>query len=60
MTDKIETPKSTRDANPASDTLNEAIGVLTRREVEARVLAPVIECLGDEFGRDKGLTRILP
>ncbi len=60
MTDKNETPKSTRDANSAPDTLNEAIGVLTRREVEARILAPVIEALGDEFGRDKGLTRILP
>jgi hypothetical protein len=40
MTDKNDNPKSTRDANPAPDTLNEAIGVLTRREVEARILAP--------------------
>lgn len=32
------------------DTLNE-IGVLKRREIEARILAPVIEALGAEFGR---------
>jgi hypothetical protein len=35
------------------DRLNEAIGVLTRREAEARILAPVIEALGNEFGRDR-------
>ncbi|HEX7127569.1 MAG TPA: L-2-amino-thiazoline-4-carboxylic acid hydrolase [Thermodesulfobacteriota bacterium] len=35
------------------DTLNERIGVLTRREVEARILAPVIEALGAEFGRER-------
>ncbi len=39
--------------NPLPDTLNENIGVLTRREVEARILAPVIDALGNEFGRDK-------
>jgi predicted RNase H-like nuclease len=33
------------------DTLNARIGVLTRREVEARMLAPLIEALGAEFGR---------
>lgn len=41
-------------AAPASlppDTLNARIGVLTRREVEARMLAPLIEALGAEFGR---------
>ena len=37
------------------DTLNEAIGVLTRREVEARILAPVLDALCDEFGREKVL-----
>jgi len=37
------------------DHLNEAIGVLTRREVEARLVAPLIEALGTEFGRDKVL-----
>jgi len=34
------------------DTLNE-IGVLRRREIEARVLGPVIEALGKEFGRER-------
>jgi hypothetical protein len=34
------------------DTLNE-IGVLNRREIEARILMPVLEALGGEFGRDK-------
>jgi L-2-amino-thiazoline-4-carboxylic acid hydrolase len=33
------------------DRLN-AIGVLTRREIEARILAPVIDALGQRFGRD--------
>jgi len=42
-----------RTANPMPDTLNETIGVLTRREVEARILAPVIDALGNEFGREK-------
>lgn len=35
------------------DTLNARIGVLTRREVEARILAPLIEALGAEFGRER-------
>jgi hypothetical protein len=39
--------------NPIPDTLNETIGVLTRREVEARILAPVVDALGYEFGRQK-------
>jgi hypothetical protein len=34
------------------DKLNE-IGVLTRREIEARVLAPVLEALGEEFGAER-------
>jgi hypothetical protein len=34
------------------DTLNE-IGVLKRREIEARVLLPVVEALAKEFGRDR-------
>ena len=34
------------------DTLNE-IGVLRRREIEARILMPVLERLGAEFGRDR-------
>ncbi len=34
------------------DTLTQKIGVLTRREVEARILAPVIEALAAVFGRE--------
>ena len=30
-----------------------AVGVLTRREIEARILAPVIDALGERFGRDE-------
>jgi hypothetical protein len=39
---------------PLSDTdrLN-AVGVLTRREIEARILAPVVDALGERFGRDE-------
>ncbi len=32
------------------DTLNE-VGVLKRREIEARILIPVLEALGQEFAR---------
>ena len=39
---------------PADD-LNAKLGVLTRREVEARILIPVINALGDAFGRDEVL-----
>lgn len=35
------------------DTLTQKIGVLTRREVEARILSPVIEALGHAFGKDE-------
>lgn len=42
--------KERQDTPP--DTLNARIGVLTRREVEARLLAPLIDELGAEFGRD--------
>lgn len=34
------------------DTLNE-IGVLKRREIEARILMPVLSALGEEFGRER-------
>ncbi len=40
-------------AQPLPDTLNARIGVLTRREVEARILAPLVDVLGSEFGRDR-------
>jgi hypothetical protein len=36
------------------DTLNE-IGVLRRREIEARILMPVLERLGAEFGEERVL-----
>lgn len=36
------------------DHLNE-IGVLTRREIEARILIPVLDALGDELGRERVL-----
>jgi len=49
-----------RDRSPAEkimpeDDLNAKLGVLTRREVEARILIPLINALGDAFGRDKVL-----
>jgi hypothetical protein len=34
--------------------LNE-VGVLKRREIEARILAPLVEALGSEFGRERVL-----
>ncbi len=34
------------------DTLND-VGVLNRREIEARILAPIIDRLGDEFGQER-------
>ena len=34
------------------DELNALIGVLTRREVEARVLAPILDALSETFGRE--------
>jgi len=37
------------------DDLNARIGVLARREVEARILAPVIDALSNKFDRDKVL-----
>lgn len=40
-------------ASPPPDTLNARIGVLNRREVEARLLAPLIEALGERFGRQE-------
>ena len=40
-------------APPPPDTLNARIGVLNRREVEARILAPVIEALGEVFDREQ-------
>ncbi len=56
MPEKGERQASTgHQPKPAAseDRLNERIGVLTRREAEARILAPLIEALGREFGRDR-------
>jgi hypothetical protein len=39
-------------SSPLPDTLTQRIGVLVRRETEARILAPVIATLADAFGRD--------
>ena len=44
-------PQSAPSARP--DDLNARIGVLTRREVEARLLGPLIDALGAEFGRER-------
>jgi hypothetical protein len=38
-------------AHPAGEDRLNAVGVLVRREIEARILAPVIDALGREFGR---------
>jgi hypothetical protein len=37
------------------DTLTQRIGVLNRREVEARILSPMIDALGARFGREEVL-----
>jgi hypothetical protein len=38
------------------DTLTQDIGVLKRREVEARILAPVVEAMSQAFGHDAVMT----
>ena len=40
--------------NTTPDPLN-AIGVLTRREIEARIVAPLLDALGEEFDRERVL-----
>ena len=49
MSDKVT-------VDPFPDTLNARIGVLTRREVEARLLGPLVEALSAEFGRERVVT----
>ena len=51
----IKNQVSSKEPMPSND-LNAKIGVLTRREVEARILSPVIEALGESFGRDQVLS----
>lgn len=36
-----------------ADLLTQKIGVLSRREAEARILAPIIEALAEHFGRER-------
>lgn len=49
MTDRSADPALPQ--TPPPDTGNE-IGVLRRREIEARIVAPLLEALGAEFGRE--------
>lgn len=37
------------------DDLNSRLSLLTRREVEARILAPLLEAVAEEYGEDKML-----
>jgi predicted ArsR family transcriptional regulator len=39
---------------PLADTLND-IGVLRRREIEARIVAPLLQAFGAEVGRERAL-----
>ena len=55
MTEKNKNGDTIESGQLPDDDLNAKIGVLTRREVEARILAPVINALGDEFGHDQVL-----
>ncbi len=57
MTDDDRTRHSAgpaRAPGPPPDRLNE-IGVLKRREIEARIVGPLLEALGREFGRERVL-----
>ena len=51
MNDKMKSqlPVEPSTVNQSPDRLNE-LGVLNRREIEARILGPVLESLGQEFG----------
>src|SRR5271165_4208533 len=44
--------------NDTRDIELNAIGVLKRREIEARLLAPLIEGLSREFGRERALQTV--
>jgi len=41
--------------NDTRDVELNAMGVLKRREIEARILAPLLDALGREFGRERVL-----
>ena len=56
MSEEVSRQSSTGhppESDASQDRLNERIGVLTRREAEARILAPLLEALGREFGRER-------
>jgi hypothetical protein len=52
--EKIKEPGSD-ERKVTADNLNAKLGVLTRREVEARILNPIIDDLGKAFDRDEVL-----
>ena len=52
---KIKNQDNSKKTMPTDD-LNAKIGVLTRRDVEARILIPVIDALGETFGREAALS----
>jgi hypothetical protein len=56
-TNRLDKPeKSLQEKQPvSSDVELNQIGVLVRREIEARILAPIIEALGNEFGQKEVL-----
>ena len=56
MTDEMDKGdfSDTLNTEPEDD-LNARIGVLTRREVEARILAPMLDAMGEAFGRERVL-----
>jgi len=54
MTEQKENKDHTEKMSQApEDNLNAQIGVLTRREVEARILAPMLDAMGEVFGRER-------
>ncbi|MGW8300962.1 MAG: L-2-amino-thiazoline-4-carboxylic acid hydrolase [Desulfobacterales bacterium] len=52
MTEKDKNGANREIDQMPDDDLNVKIGVLTRREVEARILAPVIDALSKNFGQN--------
>jgi hypothetical protein len=52
---KNDNNNSDKESQDFEDNLNAKIGVLTRREVEARILAPMLDAMGEAFGRDRVL-----
>ena len=54
MKETAENSGKPQDEGESLSRLN-AVGVLTRREIEARILAPLLERLGEEFGRERVL-----